>query len=408
MNKLNSDKKCYYFKIIEMFSLIKRKINEKLADAIRAGNEISLGQNENFFYINVFCFEDVAYKIMEQIKNIIIDTNWESTDFISNNKVYKNEVFDDIFNYDKDDIDYISKYYFYCKLKNSLYNLYEFFPEEFEKNNYEKCIEKIDSKELKNLICFIINGYIYGYYTKEKAQKISDLFETNYNINNLKTLLYNVNNNEILNETPEEFVNWVKKIKILNNSDYTTIDVKTYNKSDYEYNCDNYGISYIKFNESELDISLFESILEKVDTDPRILGINMFKYGDIFFELLLLDEKIYDIPNNDILNETWILTLKNLYKYNKYVDNIGNKYYYVRKNFISTLFVEKTSLQQRAIDEFKGFLYEGTLLDPVKLLDDYNKKYKGKSFNKNELNNKIKYYSDILKRVRFDVHTTDK
>ena len=133
MNKLNSDKKCYYFKIIEMFSLIKRKINEKLADAIRAGNEISLGQNENFFYINVFCFEDVAYKIMEQIKNIIIDTNWESTDFISNNKVYKNEVFDDIFNYDKDDIDYISKYYFYCKIKNSLYNLYEFFPEEFEK-----------------------------------------------------------------------------------------------------------------------------------------------------------------------------------------------------------------------------------------------------------------------------------
>ena len=43
---------------------------------------------------------------------------------------------------------------------------------------YQKCINNsFDSNEFKNLTSFIIKGYIYGYYTIEQAEKISNLFE---------------------------------------------------------------------------------------------------------------------------------------------------------------------------------------------------------------------------------------
>ena len=108
--------KCYYFKIIEFFTAIKRKIEEELADAIRAGNEIEIGKIVHFLFIDVFCYEDVAYKIIKKIKNIIFDFNWKLTDFISNNVIYMNEAFDDNFIYNKNNIGDISKYYFQCKL----------------------------------------------------------------------------------------------------------------------------------------------------------------------------------------------------------------------------------------------------------------------------------------------------
>jgi hypothetical protein len=46
----------------------------------------------------------------------------------------------------------------------------------YSENNYTKCKELTTFKQLTS---FIVNGYIYGYYTKEKAQIIYDLFETN-------------------------------------------------------------------------------------------------------------------------------------------------------------------------------------------------------------------------------------
>ena len=64
-------------------------------------------------------------------------------------------------------------------------------------------------------------------------------------------------------------------------------------------------------------------------------------------------------------------------------------------------------MEQRAKDEFQGYLYRGTVIDPGKLLQDYNKKYKGKKFNKNELNDTIKYFSNIAQRIRVDVKTVD-
>ena len=407
MNYNTNESKCYYFKIIEIFTAIKRKINEDLGDAIRAGNEISTGQNENYFFINIFCYEDVAYKIMEKIKIILIDIDWKSTDFIQNNKIYKNEVFDDYFLYDKYYIADISKYYLFCELKNSLFNKYEFYPNEFENQYYNICVSNLEH-EIKELTTFVIFGYIYGYYTEKEAQNISNLFEPNYNLDEFINLLYNVNNSEIKDNTPENFVTWVNEIKILNSNDKIDININVYNKFDDE--CDNFGISYIKFNksESELDISLFKTILDKIELLDQnyLIEIDMFKYEDLFFQLVFISGNIdEEIPNIDLLKEEWNSTLYKIYPFNNYVDNIGNRYYYVKKNFLSTLFVEQTSLQQRAIDELEGYLYKGTVLDSSKLLEDYNNKYKGKKFKANELNNTIKHFSDIERRIRVDVMT---
>ena len=48
------------------------------------------------------------------------------------------------------------------------------------------------------------------------------------------------------------------------------------------------------------------------------------------------------------------------------------------------------------------------MLDYGQLLVDYNKKYKGKKTDKNELNKMVKYYSNIANRTRFDLITVNK
>ena len=115
---------CFYFQILEFFSAIKRKANEMLADAIRAGNEITFYYNENFLYINIICYEDVAYEIVKIIKNIIFEIDWEDTDFIDNNEIYKYETNENFFNYGQHTYGELGKYYFFCKVKNGLFNKY--------------------------------------------------------------------------------------------------------------------------------------------------------------------------------------------------------------------------------------------------------------------------------------------
>ena len=129
MNNDEIEQYCLYFKIVEMFTAIRRKINDELSDALRAGNEIEFGLNENYLYIDIYCYEDIAYKIMEKIRDILFYTNWESTDFKSNNEIYKNEVFQDFL---YSDIFEYSKNAFYSFLKNNLYNKYQLSPEYFE------------------------------------------------------------------------------------------------------------------------------------------------------------------------------------------------------------------------------------------------------------------------------------
>jgi hypothetical protein len=391
-------KKCNYFKILEIFSAIKRKINDKLADAIRAQNNITFGQNENYLFINILCFEDVAYKILETIKNIIIDTNWASTDFITNNIIYKNEVFQDFLIFDKSNIEEISKYYFYCKLKNSLYNKYEFFPKDFEQEYYEICVSDLEN-ELEDLTTFIINGYIYGYYTEDQATKIYELFEIQDISLKFNEIIKNANINDI---NSENYVNWVNEISELkNNYNQVYINSGVYNKTYF----DNYGIRYMSFDEcishdeSLINITLFESVFSKasIDYETSLVNYHMIYYRDIYFELIFYDNnKSSTIPNNATVKTEWENRIGNCSSFNDPVDNIGNRYYYFKKNFVLSLIKKQTSLEQRAVDELMGFKSNGKVFDPEKLMKDYNDKYKDKKFDEKELNETLKYYNESI------------
>ena len=103
-----------------------------------------------------------------------------------------------------------------------------------------------------------------------------------------------------------------------------------YNKSEFA----NFGISFIKFKESELDVSLFKSILDKVEVGDDIYSIKMIKYGDLYLKLLFYDKvRNNKIPNDKILKDNWNQTLLNFAQFNERVDNIGNRYYYIKKKF---------------------------------------------------------------------------
>ena len=90
------------------------------------------------------------------------------------------------------------------------------------------------------------------------------------------------------------------------------------------------------------------------------------------------------------------------YIYDNPVDNIGNRYYYVRKNFLLYLVKQQTSFEQRAKDEITNYQNEGIILDPGKIYDEYQKEYKGK-INDQELYNTIKYYRDIIFRQNVNI-----
>ena len=405
MNEDEFSQHCYYFKIIEMFSAIKRKINKELSEALRAGNEIEFGQNENYLFINIFCYEDMAYKILEQIRDILFKTDWKLTDFISNNEIYKNEAFRD-FLINSDVWDF-SKYCFYSKLKNHFFNTNEFFTDYFEYYYYKDCINNsFNDIEFRYLNTFIINGYIYGYYKKEQAQNISDLFDVKLYIDDFINILFNTNNSEIKDNSPEYFINWMNEIHELTENDDVDIYINLNLIDDYLLYNYNYGISYIKFNESMLSVSLLESILQKIDKEEYLYGVNMFRYKDIYLELIFISDNFDEIlPNDSIIYGSWNSTLYNAYVYNTAVDNIGNKYYYLRKNFRLNLFQQQKSLIQRAKDEFQAYLYEGTIIDPGEVSEMYDKKYKNKNFDKKELNDTINYYiNTILKRKRIDIY----
>ena len=401
--------RCKYFKIMEMFSAIRREINDKLADAFRANNEIEFGQNENYLFINITCFEDVAYNILQTIKNITIDKNWTLTDFITNNIIYKNEVYDDFLVYDKNSFEKISKYYFYCQLKNNLYNKYEFFPKEFD-DYYDSCIEYLED-EVQNgsLSTFIINGYIYGFYNQTQAEKIYELFEIGNISTQFKELINSVNLNDI---EPENYVQWVNKINTFNNIyNQANISVKVYNKADND--SINYGIRYISIiqkdkNKDLIDTEIFYNVFQRVliDYNTSLVDYNIFAYGDIYFELIFRDDnKNKTIPNNDTFEDEWINRIKKCDKdYRKDVDYIGNRFYYIKKNFVLSLFKQQKSLKQRALDELIGFQSQGIILDPGYIMEIYDEYYKNKGYEENELSNLLTPYENLKKiNVTLDI-----
>ena len=413
LRPLLNDKKqknCYFFQILEVFSAIEKKIKEVLSDAIRAKNEIEFGYNENYLYINVLCYEDLVEKILTVIKNITFDTNWNLTDFITNNEIYKYETYDNFLNFDFDTNEEVGKYYFLCKVKNGLFNKYEFNKIKFENIYDEYCLNDI-KQNINKFNKFIINGTMYGYFKDSEPEKILKIFERQ-NIEEEKkffiTLLKEVNNSVDL----ETFSFWNNEIKHLNESDIVNkieIDRSLFDK--YEKNISfiyislSEDINFIKTNGSDfMKLSLIDNMFKNIYSYSieYLINIDMFTYRDIYFELMI-DYYYYNNYNlnNYSLDEKIFCKLleqsENIYT--KPVDNIGNRFYYLQKNLGLVLFKRQSSLKQKAIEEVNYRVYNYSILYLEKIIDEYNKREKNYDFNLLK-----EYFEGIKKNKKFEVN----
>ena len=400
---------CYYFQILEIFSAFKRKINEELADAIRAFNEITVDFNENYLYINIYCYEDVAYKIVKTVKNIIFDTKWGETDFITKNEIYKYETFDNFFNFEDIDLEKVGQYYFYTKVKNGFYNIYDFDKTKFETIYNKFCFDEIKDNIYK-LNKFIVNGLIYGNYNNLEAEKIYELFQRKEIFLNekedIQNLLIEVNNSIGI----DEYENWTKEIKDLEeDAQSVNISINIINKSDNN----NYGFRFInlfddKFNNSVyLIYSLLEKMFDNIKTkySKNLEYLKMFIYGDIYFKLLLYepDNNKVNPNNNSFVDELFDTMINESYiYYNSSVDNIGDRFYYLQRNLGLIIFKKQNTFNEKAIEEINYRIYNYILLNPEEIINEFNNNKKG-SFKKFE--ELIDIFQNIKRKKHFDVNT---
>ena len=402
-------RKCHYLLIMEVFTAIKRKINEELSDAISANNEISFGRTDNCLYIKVFCFSDQAYIISEKIKNILYETKWyDDTDFFEKNYLYKNETFEEYFQYDKKNIQEISRFYFKRFFKNKyLFNYYEFDTKDFESNDYNDCI--FNAKHYKiyeHFNTFAIEGYIYGYYTEEDADTLSSLFNIS-NINNMRKAFPIVNISEDNDTDVLHYLSWTKEIKNLTENSTVSINGTIYNKTE----SGNYGISYRTFNENQLNISIFKNILENLNANENSLLTKkeIIFYGEQFCELIFFSKNVNEtiMPNESLVVKEWNDLLNNKKDLKTEVDNIGNRYYYMIKNYIDLLKKDQASLQDRGFYEINLFDQSGIELNKTKIIEEYKDAYENKVISKDEFDNKIEYLRNHLNNYRVDVYIRD-
>ena len=398
---------CYYFQILEMFSAIKRKINEALADAIRAGNTITINYNENYLYINIICYEDVAYIIAKEIKTILFDIEWENTDFIVNNEIYKYETYLNFFNIGVHTRRDIGEYYFYCRLKNGLFNRYEFYKAEFDTEYNRFCFKDIENNvKYHYLNKFIINGLIYGYYNKTEAKNISDIFERNYvdeEISTIEALLKLVNNTIPI----DKFINWTNEIKELEKNDKIDINEKYMTKKR-----NNFGYRFIslssasEYNDNYMEISLLDNMYSNIQTVAKdYINVRMYVFKDLYLGLFLYepnDEKAN--PNNDtFIKSLFDVILKDAEKeYNQTVDHIGDRFYYLQKNLGLVLFKKQYNFEHYATEELKYTIYKYSVMNGDEIIKIYNEKRANKNYKFDDLK---KYILQKINNKALDVNT---
>ena len=78
---------------------------------------------------------------------------------------------------------------------------------------------------------------------------------------------------------------------------------------------------------------------------------------------------------------------------------------YVKKNFVLSLVKVQTCLILKAKDEISNYKNEGTIMDPEKIFNEYNKMFNGKKFDSKELDNLLDVFSNILDKKSLDIYT---
>ena len=401
-NEENID--CLHFEYILYMIHIKREINEKLADAIRAGNKIDVGNEQDYIYVDVFAFSDIAKKIVVEVNNIM--NNAESFKNIHGNKKKLELYIQDVIDINRNEKNLKELYLLYYSLNKYLYKYYDFPLKDLNTTDgYEnkcKCKYNSNPSDLYETIYkyIVIDGQIYGYYSKIQAQEIVEIFkEENNKEENFNTILSNAGLSN-LNITAETFRNWIlmQKLEDFKNQNKTLITHENLNHRE------KYTYRYIFWSDYSLSNRIKSSVFEHIIKPLNGFKIDNFtinfrfihKNATYFFIDIKKDRNSYSTINDDIYEK-----IKNeiLNKYNEFKDHynsrfniVGTRFYFLVKNTIDQQYIPIRNMENNARKLLRSDLYV--------------------PYNIEELNNnfkelkKIKYndLSNIFKNMYFKYH----
>ena len=359
----NSTKDYNFFEIVLYMAFLKRELNFRLADAIRAGNSFKIYFNQNLFYVDVFAYFDVVKNLLNEVKKIIFDRDFFNKEggFSKNFEIYKEIALNDFLNINST-----------TTFKNLRLAFYQYLTEDKEKNyppiyNYfsfprkkfinlsEEEKEKINN-DMNIINCFLIQGYLYGYIDEANNTKNETNADSLYEIfakeeiNCFADALVSANlGNSNLNYT--NYIEWVKKKNKLNES-------KVENRQGLEKNTLH---RFMYFSEYTLKNYLISLIFQKILAETTNLNLNYFTQGEIYDYFTIKSNDIDNIINNanylrdtikDILNKKKDLYLND-------IDAVGNRFYYLVVNQVYTIFSKSEDMKGSAISVSNSNFYKG-------------------------------------------------
>ena len=387
----NYSNHCLYFEYIMFLVFIQKEIKVKLADAIRAGNKISVGCSQDYIFVDIFAFEDVVKNISIKVKEIIYDKDTFETIHNTNDEILELYIQSALSDYVKVRMDFSNreKFFLYYSLNEHIYNIYEFPPELKNLDDYQQFCNYSSPDSIYNTITnYLIDGQIYGYYTKDKAIEIANLFKENeHDEENFETTLQNAGLSKE-NLSANNFRNWIfmQNTDIFNKQIKTITTNKTLNNSKYRYI---FWSDYSSVN--RVKSSVFFHIIDGLKAiDNYSLNYYIIYYNATYFFMGIRKYPNQTFPNDnstfDHIKEK-ILEKYNSLKshYNSRLDVVGSRFYYLIKNTITQQYILPRDMENNAMKLLKSDLYV-----PVNL-EELNKKAKElKEMNYQELYNHFK------------------
>ena len=352
-----------FFHLMLYFSHIQRQIDSVLADAKRAGNTFSMGFVENYLYLNVFAYSDVVENILTIVKERVLSVKNETIK--KNYEIYKDYALENLANFENSSLSTILKYEFFKYITNQssdfppIYNFMDFKKSKFE-NYTEMNIDYIN-----NINIPIIYTFIMGFYEKEEAMKLYEIFRNYSSTAHFQStlLLAEYNDNKIKGD---QFVDAVidkpglkKTIKI----PYPKIN------DSYSYSF----MSFVPFSDyNRIPFEMLSRIMQEDRRGHIYVEVMNQKYVYLRFNFLNI------VYNSTEQVKQYIINRIGKIKENitEPIDVLGGRFYHLVKNMEIEYTKNPTDLKSAALEYSYNQVYKRDRTDKAYKIDtndDYDK-----------------------------------
>ena len=340
-----------FFTYMLFFAYVKREIQEQLADAFRCGNYFKIEHNENVVYLDLLIFSDKVKKILTTIKEIINNNDDFINKLSEKFELYRDSAIEDFLELGSFSTNFRLKLSFFENItkhqKNDLPHIYNYcnFPTyEYINITYENI--KGDLSCNFNSIKYI---YIFGYYKKEEAKEIYKIFKSE---STFKSALDSANyDTSYIDESA--YVKWsLEKGKI----DETLENVCP----DYISKNYNHTYRFMIFSEYNLKtLCIINMLIKIISSDlfkTKSVSLSTISQNDIYLRYTFENQD--NSINNMHFIDYLIDSLENNIDMTKDVDVIGDRFYYLLRNYKKDSTIKHDTLRQSAISSSYANLYK--------------------------------------------------